>query len=82
MEYFEIEQADEWNMNITERENDDDDKGFLRWSGPNTDMSDVPVGRMHSIFPRAFKAVQESDVSAFMKGGKSQYPNSPDQQCG
>lgn len=38
MEYFEIEQADEWNMNITERENDDDDKGFLRWSGPNTDM--------------------------------------------
>jgi hypothetical protein len=65
--WFEPEQAEVWGTKIAERENDGDTNGFLRWAGPNTNVEDVPVGKMHSIFPRAFMAVQESDVSVFMK---------------
>jgi hypothetical protein len=58
-------------MDIVERENAIDKKGFLRWSGENPDWRVIPVARLHSIFPRAFKAVQESDISVYIKDGKA-----------
>jgi hypothetical protein len=71
MDYFEEEQAREWNMGIAERENEDDKKGFLRWTGQSPDWREWPVKKLHSIFPRAFKAVQESDISVLIKDGKA-----------
>jgi hypothetical protein len=35
MNYFEQEQADEWNVHIAERENETDKECFLRWAGTN-----------------------------------------------
>jgi hypothetical protein len=72
MDYFEVEEAQIWGIGISERENNDDIKVFLRWAGENTDMSEVDVGKMHSIFPGAFMAVQESDISVFIRNGKAQ----------
>jgi hypothetical protein len=58
-------------MEIAERLNPEDDKGFLRWTGENPDWRTIPVTKMQSIFPRAFKAVQESDISVYIKDGKA-----------
>jgi hypothetical protein len=71
MNYFEQEQADEWDMRIAERENEAHKKGFLRWTGTNPDWRAIPVAKLPSIFPRAFKAVQESDISVHIKDGKA-----------
>jgi hypothetical protein len=71
MDYIEQEQAQEWNIGIRDRENPQDKKGFLRWYGKNPDWRQVKIARMHSIFPRAFKAVEESDISLFVKDGKA-----------
>jgi hypothetical protein len=62
MEYFEGEQARKYGMEIAERENPDDKQGFLRWNDQNPDWREYSVGKLHSIFPRAFIAVQESDL--------------------
>jgi hypothetical protein len=70
MEIFEEEQAGVYGMHIEERVNQDDDRRFLRWAGTNPDWNDYPVSRLHSIFSRAFKAVQESDISVNIKDGK------------
>jgi hypothetical protein len=69
MDFFVEEQAAEMHRQIVPRENTDDVKGFLRWDGPTPDMRDYPVAKMHFIFPRALKASQESDISAFVKNG-------------
>jgi hypothetical protein len=56
--YFEEEQAEEWKIGIADREYDDYKKGFLRLSGQNPDWRLQTVRKLHSIFPRAFRAVQ------------------------
>jgi hypothetical protein len=57
-------------MHIEEREDPEDEKGFLRWAGENPDWTKYPVAKLHSIFPRAFKAVQESEISVCIREGK------------
>jgi hypothetical protein len=69
MDDFEQEQAEKWHMGIAKRENDHDKKGFLRWAGKNPDWRKEPVAKLQSIFPRAFKAVQKSDISVFIRDG-------------
>jgi hypothetical protein len=54
-------------MQIADRFNPEDKEGFLRWTGENPDWRDYPVPKLHSIFPRAFEAVQESDISVYVK---------------
>jgi hypothetical protein len=66
---FEKEQAKHWEIEIADRVNPDDRAGFLRWTGQNPDWREIPVAKMRSIFPRAFKAVQESDISVCIKDG-------------
>jgi hypothetical protein len=68
---FEEEQANKYGMDIAERLNPEDNKGFLRWTGQNPDWRQIPVAKMQSIFPRAFKAVQESDISVYVMDGKA-----------
>jgi hypothetical protein len=58
-------------MDIAERVNPSDNQGFLRWTGQNPDWRDYTVGMLQSIFPRAFKAVQEPDISVYIKDGKA-----------
>jgi hypothetical protein len=70
MAVFEEEQAHRFGMEIEEREDSEDEKGFLRWSGTDADWNEWPVSRLHSIFPWAFKAVQESDISVCTRDGK------------
>jgi hypothetical protein len=67
MKVSEEEQAGFSAMEVADRTNPDYKAGFLRWSGQNPDWRTVPIAKMHSIFPRAFKAVQESDISVFIK---------------
>jgi hypothetical protein len=71
MAIFEEVQARKYGMEITERVNPTDDQGFLRWTGQNPDWRDFPVGMLQSIFPRAFKAVQESDISVYIRDWKA-----------
>jgi hypothetical protein len=71
MEVFEEEQARKDGMEIKERENPADDQGFLRWTGQNPDWRDYTVGMLQSIFPRAFKAVQETDISVYIREGSA-----------
>jgi hypothetical protein len=71
MSIFEEEQAARFGMEIAERLNSSDDQGFLRWTGQNPDWRDYTVAMLQSIFPRAFKAVQESDISVYIKDGKA-----------
>jgi hypothetical protein len=54
-------------MQIAENSNPEDKEGFLRWSGQNPDWRQYPVAKLHSIFPRAFKAVQKSYISVYIK---------------
>jgi hypothetical protein len=77
MRAFEEEQADKYGMQIAERINPEDNQGFLRWSGQNPNWREIPVAKLHSIFPRAFKAVQESDISVYIKDGKAQLHADP-----
>jgi hypothetical protein len=71
MKVFEEEQAHKYGMEIAERINPEDNKGFLRWTGQNPDWREYPVAKLQSIFPRAFKAVQESDISVYVADGKA-----------
>jgi hypothetical protein len=71
MKIFEEEQAHKYGMEIAERINPQDNQGFLRWTGENPDWREYPVGVLQSIFQRAFKAVQESDISIYIKDGKA-----------
>jgi hypothetical protein len=71
MAVFEEEQAEKYGMHIAEREDPSLDKGFLRWTGRNPDWREFPVAKLQSIFPRAFKAVQESDISVYVRDGKA-----------
>jgi hypothetical protein len=71
MTVFEEEQARKYNMEIAERINPEDNKGFLRWTGQNPDWREYPVAKLQSIFPPAFKAVQESDISVYIADGKA-----------
>jgi hypothetical protein len=66
MQVFEEEQAAVYHMDIADRLNPDDNKGFLRWTGQNPDWRTYSVAKLQSIFPRAFKAVQESDISVYI----------------
>jgi hypothetical protein len=66
---FEEKQARKYGMDIAERVNPMDDQGLLRWTGDNPDWCEYPVSKLHSIFPRAFKAVQESDISVYITDG-------------
>jgi hypothetical protein len=40
-------------------------------AGQNPDWRSIPVAKMQSIFPRGFKAVQESDISVYIMDGKA-----------
>jgi hypothetical protein len=71
MAIFEEEQAFKWGMEIAERLNPEDNKGFLRWTGENPDWRDYPVTKLQSVFPRAFKAVQETDISVYVANGQA-----------
>jgi hypothetical protein len=71
MSVFEEEQARRYNMEIAERINPEDNKGFLRWTGQNPDWREYPVAKLQSIFPGPFKAVQESDISVYTADGKA-----------
>jgi hypothetical protein len=71
MRVFEEEQARRFDMEIAERINPSDNQGFLRWTGQNPDWREYSVACLQSIFPRAFKAVQESDISVSIKDGKA-----------
>jgi hypothetical protein len=46
MKIFEEEQAHKYNMDIAERLNPEDNKGFLRWTGENPDWRTIPVTKM------------------------------------
>jgi hypothetical protein len=70
MAVFEEEQAIRFGMHIKERLDPEDEQSFLRWEDSNPDWNDWPVAKLHSIFPRAFKAVQESDISVCIRDGK------------
>jgi hypothetical protein len=71
MSVFEEEQAHKYHMQIAERINPEDNKGFLRWTGQNPDWREYSVAKLQSVFPREFKAVQESDISVYIKDGKA-----------
>jgi hypothetical protein len=71
MAIFEEEQAHKWGMEIAERLNPEDNKGFLRWTGQNPDWREYPVTKVQSIFPGAFKSVQEADISVYIADGKA-----------
>jgi hypothetical protein len=71
MELFEAKQAAAMGKRLIPRGNTDDIKSFLRLEGLTRDMRKYSVARLHSIFPRAVKASQESDISVFVKDGKA-----------
>jgi hypothetical protein len=52
-------QAHEYGTEIAERVKPDDKVSSLRWTGQNPDWRELLVAKLHSIFPRVFKAVQE-----------------------
>jgi hypothetical protein len=71
MQVFEEDQAAVYKMGIADRLNPEDNKGFLRWTGQNPDWRTYSVAKLQSIFPRAFKAVQETDMSVYVFQGKA-----------
>jgi hypothetical protein len=71
MKVFEEEQAARFGMGIADGLNPEDNKGFLRWTGDNPDWRRISVAKLQSIFPRAFKAVQETDISVYIHQRKA-----------
>jgi hypothetical protein len=67
MNFFEEEQEEVMGMAIQERLSDNDYKGFLRLAGTAADMREYPMAKMQSTFPMAFKEVQQTDISLWIR---------------
>jgi hypothetical protein len=69
MRQFEIEQARNCGIEWKERPMDHNNRGFLNWN-PTTDQQKWRAGApTQSIFPRAFQARQEDDISLWLEKG-------------
>jgi hypothetical protein len=70
MRQFEIEQARNCGIEWKERPMDHNNRGFLHWN-PTTDQQKWRTGDpTQSIFPRAFQAHQEDDISLWVEKGQ------------
>jgi hypothetical protein len=70
MRQFEIEQAKNRGIEWQERPPDHNNMGFLNWN-PTTDQQKWRAGApTQSIFPRAFQAHQEDDISLWVERGQ------------
>jgi hypothetical protein len=71
MRQFEIEQAKNCGIEWRERPPDHNNRGFLNWN-PTIDQQKWRAGApTQSIFPRAFQAHQEDDISLWVEKGQT-----------